>query len=80
MDVIPTSVVPSTTTTTTEPEETTTTTTTEAVEVAGKTVTRGLPRTGGDLGGPAIVGLALTGAGIALAVGARRRRKQYESA
>ena len=59
---------------------TTTTTTAPAVEVAGRTVTRGLPRTGGDIGGPAVIGLALTGAGIALAVGARRRRKQLESA
>jgi len=67
-------------TTTTEAEViATTTTTAEAPAVAGVT-TRRLPITGGDIGGAAVVGLALTGAGIALAYGARRRRVHAESA
>lgn len=56
-----------------------TTTTTETPIVAGVT-SRRLPLTGGDVSGTAVVGLALTGAGIALAVGARRRRAHAESA
>jgi LPXTG-motif cell wall-anchored protein len=83
-----TSVLPNeetTTTTTTEPEETTTTAvepdevvppTTE--QVMGDVVRRPLPRTGGDLNGTAVFGGALTILGIALALGARRRRNAYE--
>jgi hypothetical protein len=39
-----------------------------------------LPRTGGDFGPEVLAGLALTGAGIALAAGARRRRSQASAA
>lgn len=78
-----TSVLPDeeTSTTTTEAPTTTeeTTTTTAAAEVAGDVVTRPLPRTGSDLGGPAILGGALTLTGIVLALGARRRRNSFEN-
>lgn len=43
-----------------------------APEVKAESV--GLAATGSELGGAAVVGLGLTGVGIALAVGARRRR------
>lgn len=82
-----------TTTTTTQPEETTTTTeetTTTAVapeqvtptteQVMGDVVTRPLPRTGSDLNGTALFGGALTVLGIALALGARRRRNALDGA
>lgn len=75
-------------TTTTEPEETTTTevepdeviptTTTEAQAVAGVVTRRPLPRTGNDIGGTAIFGGALTVLGVALALGARKRRNSFE--
>jgi LPXTG-motif cell wall-anchored protein len=44
-------------------------------QVEGVVQTQPLPRTGGDFGPEVLAGLALTGAGVALAVGARRRRK-----
>lgn len=49
-------------------------------EVGGATTARSgnLPITDGDIGGGAVVGLGLTGAGVALVVGARRRRTQTE--
>lgn len=43
-------------------------------QVAGVTQARPLPRTGGDIGTELAAGLALIGAGGALAVAARRRR------
>jgi len=86
-------VTTTTTTTTTQPEETTTTTeetTTTAVapeqvtptteQVMGDVVTRPLPRTGSDLNGTALFGGALTVLGIALALGARRRRNALDGA
>lgn len=70
------------TTTTTEAPTTTTTeapapTTTE--QVLGDVVTRPLPRTGSDLNGTALFGGAMTLLGIALALGARRRRNAYDA-
>lgn len=59
-----------------EPQQLTSGTTPPAVK--GSTTGR-LPITGGDIGGAAVVGLALTGAGIALAFGARRRRVNAEA-
>lgn len=73
-------------------EPTTTTeapTTTEAVEpdqvtpptteqVMGDVVRRPLPRTGSDLNGTAVFGGAMTILGIALALGARRRRNAFD--
>ncbi len=77
IEVSPTSVVRSTTT------EAPTTTTTEAptstVQVKDEVVVRPLPRTGGDIGGPTLLGLGLTAAGIVLAVGARRRRHRFDT-
>lgn len=79
-----TSVLPNEETTTTTTTEAPTTTTTQAptttAEVAGDVIVRPLPRTGSDLGGTAIFGGALTILGIALALGARRRRNSFESA
>jgi LPXTG-motif cell wall-anchored protein len=74
--------VTTTTTTTTEPEETTTTAAVPdtAPQVSGDVVSRPLPRTGSDLNGTALFGGALTIVGIALALGARRRRNSFESA
>lgn len=83
---------PSTTTTTeaeettTEAEETTTTEiapesvvpTTAAAAVAGDVVSRPLPRTGNDIGGTALFGGALTILGVALALGARKRRNSFD--
>ena len=85
---------PTTTTTeaptTTEAEETTTTTvagdeettTTAAAapdqDVRGDVVSRPLPRTGNDIGGTALFGGALTVLGIALALGARKRRNSFD--
>jgi LPXTG-motif cell wall-anchored protein len=65
-------------------EETPTETPTEVVvvdrtpQVAGVQVQRPLPRTGNDIGPTAILGLALTGAGVALALGARKRRNSFD--
>lgn len=47
-------------------------------EVQGDVVSRPLPRTGNDLGGTALAGGALTVVGIALALGARKRRNAFE--
>ena len=75
-----TSVAPTSTEAPTTTEETTTTVavisegTTPPPTVQGAVVTRPLPRTGGSIGSTALFGLALTGAGIVLAVGARRKR------
>lgn len=83
-----------TTTTTTTTQATTSTTTTEApiVEpdevvpttqppaVKGDVVSRPLPRTGNDIGGTALFGGALTVLGIALALGARKRRNSFDGA
>lgn len=49
-----------------------------APQVAGVQTQRPLPRTGNDIGGTVILGLALTGAGIALALGARKRRHSFD--
>lgn len=54
--------------------------TTQAAEVRGDVVSRPLPRTGNDIGGTALFGGALTVLGVALALGARRRRNSFESA
>lgn len=83
-----TSVLPDeeTTTTTTEAPTTTaepTTTaapTTQAAVVAGDVIRRPLPRTGNDIGGTALFGGALTVLGIALALGARKRRNSFDGA
>lgn len=66
-----------------EDEEVTRTTVTPATvdttpQVAGVQVQRPLPRTGNDIGPTAILGLALTGAGIVLALGARKRRTSLD--
>ncbi len=71
-------VLPDEETPTTEAPTTTATPTTVATEVAGDVVTRPLPRTGGELGGAAFLGGALTLGGIVLAFGARRRRNSFE--
>lgn len=75
-------------TTTTEPDETTTTETTidalpdevtpDEPAVEGDVVSRPLPRTGSELDGTALAGGALTIAGVALALAARKRRSSYE--
>jgi hypothetical protein len=44
-------------------------------QVAGVTQTRALPRTGNDLGVEVLAGIALVGAGVALAGTARARRR-----
>ena len=91
--VLGTSTVPTTTTTEapTTTEETTTTIagvsstappTTAAqaapATVKGDVVSRPLPRTGNDIGGTALFGGALTVLGIALALGARKRRNSFD--
>ena len=48
--------------------------------VAGDVVRRPLPRTGNDIGGTALFGGALTVLGVALALGARKRRNSFEGA
>lgn len=53
-------------------------TTQPAPEVKGEVVSRPLPRTGNDIGGTAIFGGALTVLGVALALGARKRRHSFE--
>lgn len=81
------------TTTTTEAPTTTEETTTTAVApeqvvpttqappaVKGDVVSRPLPRTGNDIGGTALFGGALTVLGIALALGARKRRNSFDGA
>lgn len=78
--VLPNEETTTTTTTTEAPTTTTTAAPTTTAEVAGDVVVRPLPRTGSDLGGTAIFGGALTILGIALALGARRRRNSFESA
>lgn len=68
--------------TTVEVEEEEVTRTTQAAsppEVRGDVVSRPLPRTGTDLNGTAMFGGALTIVGVALALGARRRRNSFES-
>lgn len=85
-----TSVLPDEETTTTTTEAPTTTTSVLPDEVVpptqpppavkGDVVSRPLPRTGNDIGGTAVFGGALTVLGIALALGARRRRNSFESA
>lgn len=50
-----------------------------APEVLGDVVSRPLPRTGSDLNGTALFGGALTVVGVALALGARRRRTAFEA-
>jgi len=77
--VLPDEETTTTTTTTEAPTTTTTAAPTTTAEVAGDVIVRPLPRTGSDLGGTAIFGGALTVLGIALALGARRRRNSYES-
>lgn len=47
-------------------------------QVQGDVVSRPLPRTGSDLNGTAVAGAALTMLGIALALGARKRRNAFE--
>lgn len=47
-------------------------------EVKGDVVSRPLPRTGSDLNGTALFGGVLTVVGIALALGARRRRNAFD--
>lgn len=49
-------------------------------EVKGDVVSRPLARTGNDTGGTAIFGGALTVLGIALALGARKRRNSFDGA
>jgi LPXTG-motif cell wall-anchored protein len=49
-------------------------------EVRGDVVSRPLPRTGNDIGGTAIFGGALTVLGVALALGARKRRNSFDGA
>ena len=49
-------------------------------EVKGDVVSRPLPRTGNDIGGTAIFGGALTVLGVALALGARKRRNSFDGA
>jgi LPXTG-motif cell wall-anchored protein len=51
-----------------------------APEVQGDVVSRPLPRTGNDIGGTALFGGALTVLGVALALGARKRRNSFEGA
>lgn len=46
-------------------------------EVAGDVTRRPLPRTGGDLGGAALLGGVLTITGVGLAMTARHRRNSY---
>jgi LPXTG-motif cell wall-anchored protein len=67
--------------------ETPTETETEAVQgvtvdrtpqVAGVQTQRPLPRTGNDIGGTALFGGALTVLGVALALGARKRRNSFD--
>lgn len=48
--------------------------------VAGDVVTRPLPRTGNEIGGTALFGGALTVLGVALALGARKRRNSFDGA
>jgi LPXTG-motif cell wall-anchored protein len=64
-----------------EDEEVTRTTAAErAPQVAGVQTQRPLPRTGNDIGGTALFGGALTILGVALALGARKRRHSFEGA
>lgn len=60
--------------------ETLTETVRPATQVAGVQTQRPLPRTGNEIGGTVILGLALTGAGVALALGARKRRNSLDGA
>lgn len=53
-------------------------TTAPVIEVKDDTIS--LPRTGGELGGAAVAGAALTAVGVALAVGARKRRTSLDVA
>lgn len=80
-----------TTTTTTTPSTTETTevdqlpeevvpTTQARTAVSGDVVSRPLPRTGNDISGTAIFGGALTILGVALALGARKRRNSFDGA
>ncbi len=94
--VLGTSTVPTTTTTTTTAPTTTTEAPTTTVAgiivtppkpgepapqaVKGDVVSRPLPRTGNDIGGTALFGGALTVLGVALALGARKRRNSFEGA
>ena len=48
--------------------------------VAGDVVSRPLPRTGNEIGGTALFGGALTVLGVALALGARKRRNSFDGA
>lgn len=79
------------TTTTTTPSTTETTevdqlpeevvrTTQAPTAVKGDVVSRPLPRTGNDIGGTALFGGVLTVLGIALALGARKRRNSFDGA
>lgn len=80
--VLPDEETPTTTeapTTTAEPT-TTAAPTTQAAAVAGDVIRRPLPRTGNDIGGTALFGGALTVLGIALALGARKRRNSFDGA
>lgn len=64
-----------TTTVAVEPDQVTPPTT---EQVMGDVVRRPLPRTGSDLNGTAVFGGAMTILGIALALGARRRRNAFD--
>lgn len=73
----PTTTAEETTTTAVEPDAVTRPTT---EEVLGAVTRRPLPRTGNDIGGTALFGGALTVLGVALALGARRRRNSFDGA
>jgi LPXTG-motif cell wall-anchored protein len=90
-DSTTTSTTTTTTTTTTTPSTTETTevdqlpeevvpTTQARTAVSGDVVSRPLPRTGNDISGTAIFGGALTILGVALALGARKRRNSFDGA
>lgn len=51
-----------------------------APQVQGDVVSRPLPRTGNEIGGTALFGGALTVLGVALALGARKRRNSFDGA
>ena len=77
--VLPNEETTTTSTTTTTEAPTTTTTPPTTAQVAGDVIVRPLPRTGSDLSGAAVFGAALTVTGIALALGARRRRNSFDN-